>query len=180
MHESLDFFDEKDRKEGEIIHRTLRLLGTEPHYIYVRSSAEMVAFINEFAKSEYRYLHLSCHGGIRAQPDFRKDKGGRGGGATARAACGPSGETRAARFGAAPLCTVRAGFRAAAETAQGAVASCPGRCAARAELKPFAAGRDLTEWALCDSTPATVLRVLMASRWRILGEQRGLSQRDKP
>jgi DNA invertase Pin-like site-specific DNA recombinase len=34
------------------------------------------------------------HGGIRAQRDFRADKGGHGGGAAARSACGPSGKTR--------------------------------------------------------------------------------------
>jgi hypothetical protein len=33
--------------------------------------------------------------GIRAQRDFRKDKGGHGGGASSRASCGPSGKTRA-------------------------------------------------------------------------------------
>jgi hypothetical protein len=36
--ESLGFFDEDLRREGEIISRTLRLSGKRPYYSYVRSS----------------------------------------------------------------------------------------------------------------------------------------------
>jgi hypothetical protein len=60
--ESLDFFDERERKEGEIISRTLRLTGKSPHYSYVRSRLELEAFLEEYKRSKYRYLHLSCHG----------------------------------------------------------------------------------------------------------------------
>jgi len=60
--ESLGFFDETDRKEGEIVARTLKLTGKSPHYSYVRSRAELEAFFKEYGKSPYRYLHLSCHG----------------------------------------------------------------------------------------------------------------------
>jgi hypothetical protein len=34
----------------------------KPLYHYVRTIAEFEHFIDEFAKSDYRYLHVSCHG----------------------------------------------------------------------------------------------------------------------
>src|ERR1700712_2751673 len=62
--ESLDFFDEDTRKEGEIISRTLRLSGKRTHYSYLRTPEEFQAFLKEFGKSKHRYLHISCHGNI--------------------------------------------------------------------------------------------------------------------
>ena len=61
--ESLDFMDEDARREGEIISRTLKMSGKRPYYVYIRSRDELEAFAKEFGKSEYRYLHISCHGG---------------------------------------------------------------------------------------------------------------------
>jgi hypothetical protein len=60
--ETLGFFDEDARREGEVISRTLRLSGKRSHYSYVRSTEELQAFMNEFGDSSFRYLHLSCHG----------------------------------------------------------------------------------------------------------------------
>jgi hypothetical protein len=60
--ETLGFFDEDARREGEVISRTLKLSGKRPHYSYVRSSEELQAFMSEFGESSFRYLHLSCHG----------------------------------------------------------------------------------------------------------------------
>lgn len=60
--ESLGFLEETAHKEGEIISRTLTLSGKRPSYTYVRSREDFEAFIQEFGKSPYRYLHLSCHG----------------------------------------------------------------------------------------------------------------------
>lgn len=60
--ESLDFLQEDSHKEGEIISRTLRLSGKRTHYTYLRSQAEMTAFVREFGQSRHRYLHVSCHG----------------------------------------------------------------------------------------------------------------------
>jgi len=60
--ESLSLFDEENRKEGEIISRTLRMAGMRPHYSYVRTREEFEAFVSEFGESDYRYLHISCHG----------------------------------------------------------------------------------------------------------------------
>ena len=71
--ESLGFFDEQDRREGEIIYRSLKMTGKSPHYIYVRSRQELEAFLKEYADSPYRYLHLSCHGnenGFATTTDF--------------------------------------------------------------------------------------------------------------
>jgi hypothetical protein len=62
--ESLEFFDEDTRKEGEIISRTLRLSGKSTHYSYLRSRDEFEAFLKEFGKSSHRYLHISCHGNV--------------------------------------------------------------------------------------------------------------------
>jgi hypothetical protein len=60
--ESLNFLEEDTFKEGEIISRTLRLSGKLPHYSYIRTRDELEAFMTEFGQSEYRYLHISCHG----------------------------------------------------------------------------------------------------------------------
>jgi len=60
--ESLNFLDKETHKEGEIISRTLRLSGKKPHYSYIRTRDELESFVKEFGKSEYRYLHISCHG----------------------------------------------------------------------------------------------------------------------
>jgi hypothetical protein len=60
--ESLNFSDEDNHREGEIISRTLRLSGKRTNYTYVRTPDELDAFIKEFGKSEHRYLHVSCHG----------------------------------------------------------------------------------------------------------------------
>jgi len=60
--ESLGFLEETIHKEGEIIFRTLQLSGKRPSYTYVRSREDFEAFVKEFGKSSYRYLHVSCHG----------------------------------------------------------------------------------------------------------------------
>lgn len=61
--ESLDRTDEKARREGVIIHRILRLSGSLPvKYIYIRTEQELSMALEEFKKSNYRYLHISCHG----------------------------------------------------------------------------------------------------------------------
>lgn len=60
--ESLKFSEEQDYREGEMIYRTLRMSLKEPLYHYVRTIAEFEHFVDEFTKSDYRYLHISCHG----------------------------------------------------------------------------------------------------------------------
>ncbi len=60
--ESVGFLEEQSHKEGEIISRTLRLAGKTSAYIYVRNKKELAAAIQDFGKSSFRYLHLSCHG----------------------------------------------------------------------------------------------------------------------
>ena len=60
--ESLNFMDEDSHREGEVVYRTLKMSGKNPYYVYIRSRDEMEAFVEEFGKSEYRYLHISCHG----------------------------------------------------------------------------------------------------------------------
>lgn len=61
--ESLDFDDEKNQAyEGEIISRILSMSNIEHKYYYIRTKREFEHFIDEFVESNYRYLHISCHG----------------------------------------------------------------------------------------------------------------------
>lgn len=61
--ESLDFEDEKRGSfEGEIISQILSMSNIKHKYFYIRTRREFEHFIDEFAKSNYRYLHISCHG----------------------------------------------------------------------------------------------------------------------
>jgi hypothetical protein len=60
--ETLNFSDETERKEGEILSRTLRLSRKHTAYTYIRTRQEFEAFVREFGNSAHRYLHISCHG----------------------------------------------------------------------------------------------------------------------
>jgi hypothetical protein len=61
--ESLRFEDEQEQRfEGEVLSRMLRLSGSEPRYVYLRTKQELEEVINQFEDSGFRYLHFSCHG----------------------------------------------------------------------------------------------------------------------
>jgi hypothetical protein len=61
--ESLTFEDEQNQRfEGRILADILRLSGKNPIYFYVRTKRELRTVLEKFAESDYRYLHLSCHG----------------------------------------------------------------------------------------------------------------------
>jgi hypothetical protein len=60
--ESLNFDEEADYREGEMIYRSLRMSRKFPIYRYIRTIGELEHFIDEFGESNYRYLHISCHG----------------------------------------------------------------------------------------------------------------------
>ncbi|WP_295792274.1 hypothetical protein [Mucilaginibacter sp.] len=60
--ESLDIDDENGPREGKIIADILEMSGIENQYFYVRTKDELVYFIDKFVESEFRFLHLSCHG----------------------------------------------------------------------------------------------------------------------
>jgi hypothetical protein len=61
--ESLTRENEEDKiAEGYIISQILHLSGIESKYYYVRTKRELEEFIQEFGESDFRYLHLSCHG----------------------------------------------------------------------------------------------------------------------
>jgi hypothetical protein len=61
--ESLDLADEKaDRFEGGLLSKMLRLSGSEPEYMYLRTRRELEKAVGLFAESGFRYLHFSCHG----------------------------------------------------------------------------------------------------------------------
>lgn len=60
--ESLDPDDEGNgRFEGSVISHILKLHGKAPKYRYVRTRAEFEHAVRQFAKSRYRYLHISAH-----------------------------------------------------------------------------------------------------------------------
>ena len=62
--ESLELTDEREsRREGEVLASVLRMCGKEPLYYYIRTKAELELMAKLFYVSNYRYLHISCHGG---------------------------------------------------------------------------------------------------------------------
>lgn len=61
--ETLSFSDEeKISSEGCMIHQILSLADVKCIYKYVRTIHELKYFVEDFHKSQYRYLHISCHG----------------------------------------------------------------------------------------------------------------------
>lgn len=61
--ESVDFEDEAEgRLEGDILSQILRLSGKQSEYRYIRTRQELEAVLPQFAASDLRYLHISCHG----------------------------------------------------------------------------------------------------------------------
>ena len=62
--ESLELEDEaNERREGAVLAAVLKMCGKNPLYYYIRTKAELRLMASEYAKSAYRYLHISCHGG---------------------------------------------------------------------------------------------------------------------
>lgn len=60
--ESLDPDDEGNgRFEGVFLSHVLRLHGKAPMYRYVRTREEFGVALQNFAESQYRYLHISAH-----------------------------------------------------------------------------------------------------------------------
>jgi hypothetical protein len=61
--ESLRFDDERcQRFEGQFISKILQLGGKKCRYYYIRTRRELEHVLQKFKQSNYRYLHLSCHG----------------------------------------------------------------------------------------------------------------------
>ncbi|SHH11257.1 hypothetical protein [Desulfosporosinus lacus] len=61
--ESLDWKDEKDNLyEGKFLSQILEFAGKKPRYYYIRTKKELKMILGKFYESDYRYLHLSCHG----------------------------------------------------------------------------------------------------------------------
>ena len=61
--ESLERDQEEFMREGIIIRQILELGRSLPvKYIYIRTEAELSMALEEFKKSSFRYLHISCHG----------------------------------------------------------------------------------------------------------------------
>ena len=61
--ESLGFEDEKENRfEGKLLSQILHLGGKESQYYYIRTKRELEEVLEFFNESDYRYLHISCHG----------------------------------------------------------------------------------------------------------------------
>jgi hypothetical protein len=61
--ESLSFDDEQhNRFEGRFLSQILHLGEKESTYFYVQTKGELKKALRLFGASQYRYLHLSCHG----------------------------------------------------------------------------------------------------------------------
>ncbi len=61
--ESLTLANEREELfEGKFLSQILNLAGKKPIYYYIRTCAELEEILREFDKSDYRYLHFSCHG----------------------------------------------------------------------------------------------------------------------
>lgn len=61
--ESLNLEDEAaNRFEGKVLADILRMCGKEPKYFYFRTKDELVMLSQLFRESDYRFLHVSCHG----------------------------------------------------------------------------------------------------------------------
>jgi hypothetical protein len=61
--ESLSFEDEQNNRfEGKILSQILHLLRKNSAYFYVQNKQELEKAIMLFKVSNYRYLHISCHG----------------------------------------------------------------------------------------------------------------------
>jgi hypothetical protein len=61
--ESLGLGDEKkERFEGRVLKHILGLGGKDSAYYYIRTRRELEKMALLFAKSRFRYLHISCHG----------------------------------------------------------------------------------------------------------------------
>lgn len=61
--ESLSFADEEaDRFEGKFLSNILHLGGIPSIYYYIRTKTEFEKILEKFEKSDFRYLHISCHG----------------------------------------------------------------------------------------------------------------------
>lgn len=62
--ESLDLDDEDDGlQEGEVLSKILHMSGKKnTKYYYIRTKKEFEEIVELFYESNYRYLHISCHG----------------------------------------------------------------------------------------------------------------------
>ena len=60
--ESLEYEDERSSREGRILKQILRLSKEQVRYIYIRTEQELPFALAEFKRSNFRYLHFSCHG----------------------------------------------------------------------------------------------------------------------
>lgn len=60
--ETLNFQDEKKKREGELLSEILRSWGRNPVYYYLRTKKELLTVLRKFRRSDCGYLHFSSHG----------------------------------------------------------------------------------------------------------------------
>ena len=54
--------EEEEKFEGRVLTEILRMCDKDPIYYYIRTKRELVKILDIFERSNYRYLHLACHG----------------------------------------------------------------------------------------------------------------------
>jgi hypothetical protein len=54
--------EKQGKRQGKILVEILTLLNKKPEYRYIRTKRELRVMVRQFFESEYRYLHLACHG----------------------------------------------------------------------------------------------------------------------
>ncbi len=53
----------RNRCDGRILESQLKLMGASPIYRFAINLGDVRRCLEEFAASDYRFLHISCHGG---------------------------------------------------------------------------------------------------------------------
>jgi hypothetical protein len=62
--ESLTFENEDEQLfEGQVLSNILHLNDVKSQYYYIRTKKELISVLDIFYVSNFRYLHISCHGG---------------------------------------------------------------------------------------------------------------------
>lgn len=54
--------EEENRREGLILSEMLSLSQKPSEYRYIRTIKELTSVLEQFKKSQFRYLHIACHG----------------------------------------------------------------------------------------------------------------------
>ncbi|UZS00217.1 hypothetical protein [Chondrinema litorale] len=60
----IESLGESDDKDGKILKNILDVCCIESKYSEINTKSQLIEVIEEFQKSEFRYLHISCHANV--------------------------------------------------------------------------------------------------------------------